>query len=208
MGYLCLVKNALANRFGDHRVHELPVSEGQIPLLILDLELATPVNVLVTNGLREKRMNVPERETGKEHIELFFCLPSYWEWDDLNNPNTNWVYEVIQRLSAYLLENDDAWFGNGHTMNARKDGSSLSSTMKQDHLILLNPLLLEEAMAPIQVGDMEVNFLSIVPIFSDEWDYKQSKGTVKFVRKLINKGVSEKLDDFRTSVLRSKWRIW
>jgi len=80
--------------------------------------------------------------------------------------------------------------------------------MKQDHLILLNPLLLEEAMAPIQVGDTEVNFLSIVPIFSDEWDYKQSKGTVKFVRKLINKGVSEKLDDFRTSVLRSKWRIW
>lgn len=198
------MKELLEQRFGEHRVAQIPVEEGEIPLLVLDLELDTPVTVIVTNGLSNYKMPVPEAEKGNEYNELFFCLPSYWEWEDVDNPQMNWIFHWIQRLAKYVVEKQ-TWFGHGHTMPCGKDMNSLSTTMLQNHFILLRPMLLEEALAPIIMGDHTVQFLGIIPIFPEEMDYKQGKGTFKFVQKLINKGVNEKLDDFRGSVLKRKW---
>lgn len=200
------MKELLGQRFGEHRVHDIPVKEGEMPLLLLDLELKSPVTVIVTNGLRDYKMPVPEKMMGREYNELYFCLPSYWEWDDLENPRMNWVYPWIQKLVKFVVEKE-TWFGPGHTMPCGKDMEQLSPSMKQNHLFLSDPLFLIEEMEPIQVGDRLVHFLAIIPIFADEMDYKQGKGTFKFIQKLSNAGVTEKLDDFRSSVLRNKWRL-
>lgn len=198
------MKNELIKRFGEHRISELPVKEGEMPLLLLDLELKSPVTVLMTKGLSNYKMPVPEKEEGKEYNELFFCLPSYWEWEDMSNSQTNWVFEWIQRLSKYVVENE-TWFGHGHTMPCGQEMKPLSSTMLQNHFILMSPMFLEQELAPIQVDGKTIRFLAIVPIFADEMDYKQGKGTQKLMTKFINKGVSEKLDDFRKTVLKSLW---
>lgn len=200
------MKEALENRFGAHRVQEIATPEGDIPLLMLDLELKTPVTVLMTNGLRDYKMPVPEKMEGFEYNELFFCLPSYWEWEDRSNASMNWVFEWIQKLAKYVVEKE-TWFGHGHTLPTGKDMLALSPTMKQNHLFLMNPILLEEELAEIQVGEKTVHFLAIVPIFPDEMDYKQGKGTFKFIQKLQSKGVNEKLDDFRATVLQSRWKV-
>jgi hypothetical protein len=200
------LKHALQDRFGDHRVSEIPVKEGEIPLLIMDLELKTPVTVIMTNGLSDYKMPVPEKLEGEEYNELYFCLPSYWEWEDASNPQMNWVFEWIQRLAKYVVEKE-TWFGHGHTMPCGSNPKPLSSTMKQDHFFLMHPMLLESELETIQVGEKTIHFLAIVPIFLKEFEYKQSRGTFKFIQKLVNKGVSEKLDDFRDMVTKNKWRF-
>lgn len=51
------IKQKLIDRFGEHRVSDLPVKESDIPLLILDVETKTsPVTVIVTNGLSNYKM--------------------------------------------------------------------------------------------------------------------------------------------------------
>ena len=200
------MKDQLIKRFGEDRVVSMPVAEGEMPILVINLDVASPVTLICTNGLSNYKMPVPEAEIGNEYNELFFCLPSYWEWEDINNPQMNWVFNWIQRLSKYVVDKK-TWFGHGHTMPCGQDMQSLSSTMLQNHFILINPILLEDEMAPVIVDGHRVNFLAIVPIFGDEMDYKQGKGTVKFLRKLIGKGVSEKLDDYRSTSLKSKWRL-
>lgn len=197
---------ALSNRFGEHRVQDVPVAEGEIPLLILDLELKSPVTVLMTNGLTDYQMPVPEKAEGREYNELFFCLPSYWEWQDLNDPKMNWPFHWIQRLAKYVIEKK-TWFGHGHTMPCGADMKPLSETMRQNHFFLSDPVLLQNELAPLKVGDKTVHFLGIIPIFPDEMDYKQGKGTFKFQEKLLQNGITEKLDDYRGTILRSKWRL-
>ena len=59
-----LVKE-LKNRFGENRVNEFKVEEGKTPLLSVNLELNSPITVLMTNGLSEYFMPVPEKEKGK-----------------------------------------------------------------------------------------------------------------------------------------------
>lgn len=200
------LKHALINRFGEHRVQDVPVAEGEIPLLILDLELKSPVTVLMTNGLSDYRMPVPEKADGREYNELFFCLPSYWEWQDLDDPRMNWPFHWIKRLVKYVMEKN-TWFGHGHTMPCGADMKPLSDTMQQNHFFLSDPVLLQNELSPLQVGERTVHFLGIIPIFPDEMDYKQGKGTFKFQEKLLQNGVTEKLDDYRGTILRSKWRL-
>jgi Suppressor of fused protein (SUFU) len=200
------LKQELIKRFGEHRVSDLPVKDGEIPLLILDFELKSPVTIIVTNGLSDYKMPVHEKYAGKEFNELYFCLPDYWEWEDTANPQMNWIFPWIQRLSKHVIEKE-TWYGHGHTMPCGVEMKPLSATMKQDHFFLSNPILLEDEMAPIQLKDKTVNFLAIMPIFRKEFEYKEARGTFKLMRKFISKGVSEKLDDYRMSVMINKWRL-
>lgn len=200
------MKEELAKRFGAHRVMDVPTAEGEMPLIMLDLELRSPVSVLMTNGLSDYKMPVPEKVEGREYNELFFCLPSYWEWEDMDNPRTNWIFHWIQRLSKHVVEKN-TWFGHGHTMPCGANMESLSETMTQNHFFLSDPILLENELAPITVDGREIYFLGIIPIFSDEMDYKQSKGTFKLLQKLRNKGVTEQLDDFRATILKRNWKL-
>lgn len=197
---------ALVERFGEHRVSELPVKEGEMPLLLLDLELSSPVTVVLTNGLSDFKMPVPEKMAGREYNELYFCLPSYWEWDALEDPRMNWIYPWIQRLVRFVKDRN-TWFGPGHTMPCGSEMNSLSDTMRQNHFFLTDPILLENEMSPIEVDGKLIHFLAIVPIFPDEMDFKQGKGTFKLLQKLSSHGVTEKLDDYRDTTLRSKWRM-
>ena len=206
LSYLCCVKEELVKRFGAHRVLDVPTNEGEIPLIMLDLEIRGPISVLMTNGLSDYKMPVPEKLEGREYNELFFCLPSYWEWEDMSNPRTNWVFDWIQRLAKFVVEKE-TWFGHGHTMPCGANMTSLSETMLQNHFILADPMLLENELAPIKVGDKEVHFLAIIPMFPDEMDYKQGKGTFKLLQKFRNKSVTEQLDDFRSTVLQRNWRL-
>ena len=198
------MKNELIKRFGEHRVSDVPVQEGEMPLLMLDLETRTPVNVLLTNGLSNYKMPVPEKEVGNEYIELCFCLPSYWEWEDANNPQMSWIFPWIQKLAKYVQEKE-TWFGHGHTLPTGAELNPISETMQQNHFFLMRPLLLETEMAPIKVDGKMVNFIFITPIFADEMDFKQGKGTQKLITKFINKGITEKLDDFRGNILKRRW---
>jgi len=198
--------SALAQRFGPDRITELPVGEGEIPLLLIELELKSQVTVIMTNGLNSYRMPVPEKLEGREYNELYFCLPSYWEWDDLENPNMNWIYPWIQRLAKFVISKN-TWFGPGHTMPCGSEMEALSPLMRQNHFFLTDPILLENELTPVQIEEKLIHFLGIIPIFADEMDFKQGKGTFKFLQKLSSHGVTEKLDDFRNTILRSKWRM-
>jgi len=200
------VKEQLIKRFGEHRVTELPVKDGEIPLLLLDLELRSPVTVIVTNGLSDYKMPVPEKWKGREYNELYFCLPNYWLWEETENPKMNWPFYWIQRLAKFVVEKE-TWYGHGHTMPCGKDALPLSETMQQSYFVLSDPILLEMEMAPVTVDEKEIHFLSIIPLFEDEFNYKQSKGMFKFRQKLVNNAISEKLDDFRNSCMKRRWKI-
>lgn len=202
---MTLLQQALQDRFGEHRVQEFPTAEGEIPLLIIELELRSKITVVMTNGLSDFKMDVNEKLKGREYNELYFCLPSYWDWDALDNPQMNWVYPWIQRIAKHPIEKN-TWYAPGHTLPAGKEMNPLSTTMKQNSFLLSDPLLLEEHLKALELPEKTIYFLAIIPLFKEELDYKIARGTFKFLRKMASAGVSEKLDDYRGSVLKRHWK--
>lgn len=197
---------ALEQRFGESRVSQVPSTGSDFPLLIIDLELSSPATIIMTNGLSSYKMPVPDKYKGREFNELYFCLPSYWDWQDIENPNLNWVYTWIRKMANYVIDKQ-TWFGVGHSIPNGKESLPISLTMKQNNFLLSDPILLEQELDTIQVDDRTIHFLAIIPIFQDEMNYKQARGAFKFFQKLNSANVTEKLDDYRSTVLKSKWRF-
>ncbi len=207
------LKIALQERFGEHRVMDIPKAEDDFPLFAINIESrGKQVTLIMTNGLSNKEMNVPEVAKERKHIELFFALPSYWEWEEIDNPNRNWIFTWIQKLAKHLNTNE-TWFGYGHSFSNKikdndvSDYQPLSPIMRQQHLILIDPIDLDYEVQKLEIDGKEVYFLAIVPLYSDELDYKQGNSTRKLVKKMMNSRVSEVLDEFRGTVMKSKWRL-
>src|SRR5690554_1789153 len=110
------LKKALEKRFGEHRVSDYPSQDGDyINLLKIEVEKKFPLTIISTNGISNYKMSIPERYKGREHTELFFCLPGYWDLEDKDNPNMNWPLKVIQKLSENVLENQSWYRSEEHT---------------------------------------------------------------------------------------------
>lgn len=202
------LKEYLERRFGEHRVSDFEINGVDVPLLKIELELsASPVTVVMTNGLRNYAMPVPEKLLGQEHIELFFCLPFYWDLTDLNNKIMNWPFTWLEKLGKHLVDSE-TWYGPGHTFANGNPHKSFSLTMKPNHLILMEPIKLEEHLTSARLGENNVSFLAVVPIFEQEFDIKMAKGFVKFLRKFRAKNGSEILDDYRENIFKSRFRIF
>ena len=199
------LKTALEQRFGAAQVKSISTAnEGGKPLLLVQPQHKQQVRI-VTNGLSDYTMPVDEANKGKEHVELYFCLPSYWDLDAVENPKMNWVILWLNTLSQFVQEKK-TWFAHGHTIPAGKPPKSLSETMLQDYFLFAEPILLKNELAPLSVGEKTVHFLSIIPIFEREWKMKTTKSTFYFLRKFNEKNHSELLDDFRSTIAKKGWR--
>jgi hypothetical protein len=196
----------LIKRFGEHFVRQIEVNSTEMPLLLVTLNFDNQLRILITNGLSDFKMEVPEKVVGREFNEIYFCLPSYWDVNDRENSNMNWIFDWIQRLAKHVVSKN-TWFGHGHTIPCGNPFKALSSTMKQNHFFLSDTMLLTDELNPVELEDKTVYLLSIIPIFEEEMDYKQGKGTLKLSQRLMNHGITEKLDDYRGTVLRSKWKF-
>jgi hypothetical protein len=196
----------LKKRFGADSITSFKVVNDGLELLLIRINQTSPITLLMTNGLSNYKMPVHEKFKGREHNELYFCLPSYWDITE-ENVNRNWPVNWLEKLVKHVLDKK-AWYGPGHTFQTDEVDEPLSDTIKQGHLMMVSPILLEEELKPIEKDGKQIHFLGIMPIYFDELEYKQAKGTTKLVDKFVFKHISEKLDDYRETILRSRWKLF
>jgi|TARA_R110000737_G_scaffold193486_2_gene214744 hypothetical protein len=198
----------LKARFGAENITVFKQVSENLEILHVQLEQNNnPISVLLTHGLSNYKMPVHERYQGREYNELFFCIPRYWDLKEIDNPNLNWPVLWLEKLVNHVVEKN-LWYGPGHSIQCYSDYKSLSETMKQNHLMLIDPILLKEEMSPLVCESKTIYFLAGMPIFGEEMDYKQGKGTYKLLTKFLNNNYNEKLDDYRESVLTSRMKFW
>lgn len=191
----------LVKRFGQNHVHQFSIGEEDY-IHLLEIGVNTkqfPMRIIMTEGLSEYKMPVPERYKEWEATELYFCLPNYWDLNDMDNPRMNWPIKTIQRLVKNVIENK-TWYGPGHTIANGNPPKAISETMKQEYFLLSKPIALEDYLQPLLVNEKEVHFLAVIPIFSQEFERKTSQGYYKWIKKYRLKNGNEILDDFRRSI--------
>jgi hypothetical protein len=201
-----LFQEALEKRFGASSINVHSTSTISFSIVTVQSVERKGVTFLLTNGLSEYEQPTTEKNKAHKHIELVFCLPSYW---DLNNDiqTMNWVKTWIEKLGNHLIEKQ-TWYGDGHTFANGNPIEPLSPTMNQKYLMLVEPDFFATELSPIKIENKEVHFLCVIPLFEDEFDFKMGKGTFKLKKKLRDKGINELLDDFRMTALKNKWRIF
>ena len=196
-----MLKNELEKRFAT--LHPLS-KDGEDYFFITKPDDAA-CNILMTSGLNEYGMPSQVSTKSLVHKELYFLLPEYWVVADIEKEQFQWLFQTLRKLKKHVIEKK-TWFADGHTMRANEEGKQLSDQMKQTYLMLSDPVFLEKELAPMFVDSRDVSFLSVVPIFRNEFQHKQAFGTDKLISLFETYQVTERLDEYRTNLVKSRWR--
>ena len=196
-----MLKNELEKRFAT--LHPLS-KDGEDYFFIAKPDDAA-CNILMTSGLNEYGMPTQVSTKSLVHKELYFLLPEYWVVADIEKEQFQWLFQTLRKLKKHVIEKK-TWFADGHTMRANEEGKQLSDQMKQTYLMLSDPVFLEKELAPMFVDSRDVSFLSVVPIFRNEFQHKQAFGTDKLISLFETYQVTERLDEYRTNLVKSRWR--
>ncbi len=187
--------------FGSSKVSKIYKIDDDVDIVAIDFSETKRVISLMTVGLSSHKMNVPDHLISRNSCEIYFCVPSYWEVLNEHHPANNWMIKWLELIVKYIKSNEN-WLGAGHTIKCGVDKLPLSSTMKHEFFVFSEPLLLSEELTKLKTAEENIDIFALIPLFQKEFEYKQRKGIDKFTLKMRAAGMTEKLDDFRPSLIR------
>jgi hypothetical protein len=161
--------------------------------------------VLCTLDLGEYQMPVPPNYESEASIELYFLLPEYWE-TSIENEVFYWAVNRLIAIKNYLKT--DHWVISGNTFSMGEIPSGRLKEVGFAALLLLDPMAVEELKTPVQLGEKFRYFKVLTPVFKMEKDVKEARGLTKFIHRMMDKGVTEKLDEFREPVIKPRFLFW
>ena len=162
------------------------------------------VRVLMTSGLSQLKMDVHEKHVGEEFAELYFLLPVYWQEEDLYKEENEWVFTCLSKIKNHI-ETNNAWVGHGHTFSFKNAEVFFLNSSIPTHFMITRPIELKELLKPIQSEKQVIHFLALFPIYKNELSYKEARGTFKLEEKLRQSQITEKMDGYRETVIKSRF---
>ena len=151
--------------------HEIASPDIHVDIVIIEPTPERNYYVLITMGMGARKMNTPEEldECNLDRAEIMVCLPPDWKLDDLSDENWYWPLRWLKILARLPVENN-TWLGWGHTIPS---GGYLAKNTHLSAIMLISPNAFGKRsfVCELPSGD-DVNFYQIIPIYSEELDYK------------------------------------
>ncbi len=191
----------LKERF-DEPIQTIQLADETLGVIKLEGARGT---VLCTLDLGEYPMPVPSKFENQSRIELFFLLPEYWE-ASLENELFSWAANRLIAIKNYLKSSH--WAITGHTFSMGDLPTSRLRECGFSALLLMDPISVKELFLPVQLGEKYHYFKVLTPVFKMEKDVKEARGMEKFLIRMTDKGMTEKLDEFRESVIKPRFLFW
>lgn len=164
----------------------------------IDIHISEPTRdrnfyTLVTSGMSERPMTVPEGAESYRYGELFICLPPEWKLtqDDFKDDANYWPLRLLKML-ARLPHQYGTWLSYYHTIPNEDPPKSYAHNTKLSGAMLISPLTLPDDFSTLQIDDdITINFYGVLPLYKEEMNLKLTSGTNELIERLIKIDVSD-----------------
>lgn len=155
--------------------------------------------LVFSEGLASSPQHVSDKFSKYERIELYFCLPDYWDIK-----SETWPIHWLNRL-AEIPQKNETWFGPGDTIPAGNPPEEISHLFRANHFMLTDPIKLKTFFDQKEFLETGISFLGIVPILQEELEFKIKKSGTALKHNLEKNRYTEQVDLFRLSVCRKRF---
>ncbi|WP_313148068.1 suppressor of fused domain protein [Stenotrophomonas sp.] len=176
-------------------VHVVPANE-QFPYLRL-----------VTSGMSDLPMTLPDGAPGSAYMELMVALPADWPISDdaFEDERNYWPVRLLKTL-ARLPHEYDTWLGFGHTIPNGHPAEPYAPGVGFDGAIVLPPVTAPEDFGTLQLDDARtIEFMSIVPLYPEEMDLKLKKDAEALLDRFDAKNIQDVIVPGRVNVARKRF---
>jgi hypothetical protein len=198
------VEQHIASHIGKPKFvfHEL-ISE----LVHVDVHLVEPTPernyyTLVTSGMSDRPMTVPEGAEALRFAELLICLPPDWPLGeaDFRDEANYWPIRWL-KLLAQLPHEYTTWFRELHTVPNGDPARPFAENTELCCMLLTRPALFGPEVWQLAVdAGRAVQFYGLVPLYREEMEWKLRHGAESLLERLEENGVTELLDAGRPKV--------
>ena len=165
---------------------------------------------LVTSGMSDLPMSVPEGVAVPRHLELIATLPGAWKMSQADFQDENWYWPVrLLKSLARLPHKHSTWLAYGHTVGNADPPEPYASNTRLCASILLPPISAPRGFDTLVIDESKtIEFLAVVPLYPEELALKMRRGVQALTRKLEAAGVSDQIDPARRNVAKKRWGLF
>ncbi len=158
--------------------HEIVSDKVHIDVHWIEPSETLPFNVLVTSGMSDLPMSVPNGMEDYRFAELCMILPPDWPLDMESLKASEDNYWPIRHLkqNAKFPHEYDTYFSTGHTVQG-EDGETFSPNGPFSGFLIAVPISLSEKFQVLHLknGD-SIHFYCLVPLYAEELNVKTIYG--------------------------------
>jgi hypothetical protein len=165
-------------------------------------------HTLVTSGMSDRPMSAPE--PGLRYAELMICLPTAWPLthQSFRDERNYWPLRWL-KLLAQLPHEYSTWLFASHTVPNGDPPQPFADNTKLCCALLFTPMLFDPGFHTLQAdAEKTIHFLSLVPLYREEMDFKLRKGFEPLLERLGGEGVTELLNIERHNVCKKRWGLF
>jgi Suppressor of fused protein (SUFU) len=195
----------LERAFGDdgNVFHELVSDLVHLDVHFIPARGERSWSTLVTCGMAERPMTVPDSLEEYRYAELLLALPSDWPLteDAFADERVYWPIRLLKDLGR-LPHEFETFLYYGHSIPNGDPPEPYAAGTKLCGALISPPLLVPDGFEQLQVSDDRVvHFYAVSVLHRDELEYKLEHGAEALWERLDEAGVTELVDPARASVV-------
>ena len=160
-------------------------------------------NTLVTSGMAERPMTVPDGLEDYRYAELVLALPTSWplEQEAFADERHYWPIRLLKSL-ARLPHDYETFLYYGHTIPNGDPPQPYADDTAFCGALVGSPLLTPEAFDELALDDgRTIRFYGVFPLYADELAYKLEHGASEIWERMMEHDVTEWVHSGRQSVV-------
>ena len=207
-----LVSDHIEEHLGpiDFVFHELVSEYVHIDIHRIPPQKNRPWYTLVTSGMSERPMSVPDGAGAFQYAELLICLPPHWplNMEDFRDERNYWPIRLLKVL-ARLPHEFQTWLGLSHSIPNGEPPRPYASNTKFCCAVLVPPLTCPDSFRTLQLeDDQTVQFYAVLPLYPEELDCKLREGMNVLIDRLDDARVTEVVNIRRKNTCRKRWNLF
>jgi hypothetical protein len=164
-------------------------------------------HTLITTGMSDRPMTVPEGAEAFQFAELVMCLPSDWPLtrEAFADETNYWPIRLLKTL-ARLPHEYDTWLGPGHTIpNGGEEELPYAESTRFCCAMIVPAIRFGDDFPLLKTNDgRAIHFYSVWPLLPDETEFKLKHGFDDLMDRLFERGVTDLIDVRRRSAVGRK----
>lgn len=188
-------------------IHELVSTLVHVDIHCILPTEERPWHTLVTTGMSDMSMTIPEGAGEYAYAELLLCLPPEWplereHWDD---ENRYWPIRLLTNLARYP-HHYKTFLAAGHTVGSDGPGQPFAGNNEFSCVLVDTPTLFDEGLSSCYLDDGRlVNFYAVFPLYHEELAHKLRHGSDSLLKKLDRIDATEIIDVHRRNTCDGSW---
>jgi hypothetical protein len=185
-------------------------------VLSIDILIVAPTPnrnyyTLITSGMSELAMKVPDGAEEYQYTELMICLPPTWKLSDeaFKDERNYWPVRALKTMARFPHEYN-TWLYMGHTLVNGNPVQPYSVDSGFKGMFVWVPEVEDQSgFFNLEMNSEKVvHFYTLVPLYEEELDYKVKHGEEELLNKLNKIGVTDVLNPSRQNSCKKRFGLF